>query len=1169
MASCAACGAVVPVGDGFCGQCGAVQERVCAGCGQVVRPTDRFCPSCGTALVEAPAASPELTVRRRAAGAERRLVSVLFADLVGFTTLSETRDPEDVRALMSLYFARCRAIIERHEGVVEKFIGDAVMAVWGAPVAKEDDAERAVRAALGLTRAVQALGEEVGVADLRLRVGVLTGTAAVGAADSKEGMIHGDTVNTASRLQSIAEPGTVLVDDVTRRTTEAAIAYEDGGVHEVKGRRKPVHTWVALRVVAGVGGARRSAGLEAPLAGRTRELQALIVLGERSASEGCAVQATVTGDAGSGKTRLLWEYFKYVDGIGAERWWLQGRCPSYGDGLAYAALAEMIRGRAGIGEEDDPNTARTKLRSTVEQFVTDERERSLVLPRLAHLLGLEHRNVSEPADLFSGWRLFIERVAATDPVVMVFEDMHRAPRGLLDFIDYLLEWSRELPILVVCLAREVPGERPERGEAITLEPLDLAEMRELLAGLVPGLPEDVAGRIVEQSEGIPLYAVETVLMLLDRGMLVREGARYAPAAAIGRLDVPESLQALAASRLDNLSRGERELLQDAAVLGISFTPEALAAVSGLPVEALAEPLESLVTKQFLARDDGEHLTVAGQYRFLQALLRNVALNTLSRHARRALHLAAAAYLHSLPDRSGESAEVEASHLLDAVALDPDAADADEIRAAAREQLAVAGERTGSLALPDAARSYFEQAADLANDPAQRAHLLAEAGVAATRSGNTDQAHRLLGEAIAGFERLGQGAEAARTQALLADVLIAELRLDDAAALMDAVRESISDAAVLAELAARRARVALLAGDYDRAYKESEAALAIADPAGMRAVVANAQATKAQTLFDQCRLTEAVALCTLALEIGLEAELADQALRAYNNLAYYRLQGGLPEQAVELLDAGIELARERGDRLWERDLISQRISVRAYAGEWDLALAEGDVLREREADMAERVAWQMRPLILAARGDHAALHEWLERELPTSSEWYEQSVDEAAARSVALRAVGRAAQAGELAQSVWAEIRSTGRVTSDVALYLCDLVDGMLEDGHAALMRDVLSAGSGPHPLPAVRGQLAWASGLLRLREGDPGAALEELATAVELLRPVSHPYALARALLDHGECLSRLGRYVAAEASLREAAAIYADLGAGPGVARAERALAAAALGGGVAGSTP
>ena len=261
-------------GQRFCGQCGAPLARGCAR--RAARRTRRIIASadpCGSALSAGVGGAGAPTQAASAAVAERRLVSVLFADLVGFTTLSEHRDPEEVRELLSRYFDRCRVLIERFGGTVEKFIGDAVMAVWGTPVAREDDAERAVRTGLALTQAVALLGEEVGMPELRARAGVLTGSAAVELGAEGEGMVLGDTVNTASRLQSIAEPGTVLVDDVTRRASEAAIAYEDAGVHQVKGREQPVHAWAALRVVAGAGGARRTAGLEAPFVGRDRELR--------------------------------------------------------------------------------------------------------------------------------------------------------------------------------------------------------------------------------------------------------------------------------------------------------------------------------------------------------------------------------------------------------------------------------------------------------------------------------------------------------------------------------------------------------------------------------------------------------------------------------------------------------------------------------------------------------------------------------------------------------------------------------------------------------------------------------------------------------------------------------------------------------------------------------
>src|SRR4051794_5251288 len=436
--TCGSCGGENRAGQRFCSQCGNPLELTCPSCGAANEPGDRFCGSCGTAL-SSDLAAPVRTAAAPAGGSERRLVSILFADLVGFTTLSERRDAEEVRELLSRYFERSRTLIERYGGTVEKFIGDAVMAVWGTPVAREDDAERAVRASLALTQAVSALGADAGMPDLKVRAGVLTGSAAVDLAAEGEGMVLGDTVNTASRLQSIADPGTVLVDDVTRAATEAAIAYEDAGTHEVKGREQPIKAWTALRVVATVGGAGRSIGLEAPFVGRERELERIVDALEVTRADGRAHLVPVVGEAGTGKSRLLWEFEKHVDGLSANVFWHRGRCLSYGDGVAYWALAEMIRARAGIVEEEDPAAARAKLHAAVERYLADERERRLVEPRLAHLLGLELRTASDRADLFSGWRLFFERLAAVEPVVMVFEDLQWADSGLLDFIDYLLE----------------------------------------------------------------------------------------------------------------------------------------------------------------------------------------------------------------------------------------------------------------------------------------------------------------------------------------------------------------------------------------------------------------------------------------------------------------------------------------------------------------------------------------------------------------------------------------------------------------------------------------------------------------------------------------------------------------------------------------------------------
>jgi class 3 adenylate cyclase/predicted ATPase len=1156
--TCSACGAANRPGRRFCSQCGATLELLCPTCGAQNEPGDRFCGSCGGALVAAQlapgTAAPVPT--------ERRLVSILFADLVGFTTLSEHRDPEEVRALLSRYFDRCRVVIERHGGTVEKFIGDAVMAVWGSPVAREDDAERAVRAALALNQAVNALSEEVGMPDLRVRAGVLTGSAAVEVGAEGEGMVLGDTVNTASRLQTLAEPGTVLVDDVTRRASEAAIAYEDAGTHQVKGREQPVHAYTALRVVAGTGGARRSAGLEAPFVGREAELELIVAAADESASEGRSQLVSVIGDAGMGKSRLLWEFFKHVDGLREERYWHQGRCLSYGEGVSYWALVEMIRARAGILEEEEPAEALDKLVATVERFVPDERERRLVQPRLAHLLGLERRTATDPADLFSGWRLFFERMAATDPVILVFEDLQWADSGLLDFIDYLLEWSADLPIFILALGRpELVARRPAwtLASAVTgavrLGPLPEERIDELLGGLVPGLPAEVRARIGERSEGVPLYAVETVRMLLDRGLLAQDGPRYLVTAPVEDLDVPETLQALVAARLDNLEPRERSLLQDAAVLGHSFTPAALAAVASRPLAEVESTLEGLVEKQVLGYDDDKRSSERGQYAFLQALLRTIALGTLSHRDRKTRHLAAAAHLEQASGaEASEIAEVLASHYLDAVAAEPDAPDVPDIRASARQTLTNAGHRAASLALGAEARRYFEQAADLADDSAERANLLREAGRAAGRAADWEAARALLGSAIELFEACGQPGDAARTSSLLANVLIDENRLDEAETLLDRAQAALADVddeEAVAEVAARRARLRFNFGDYQAALEHAERALQIADAQHLVPILTDALLTKSAAYIYGSRPTEAAALMAATLDLALDGDLVDQALRAYFNFADLTMGVGKLEEAEEMLERGLALARERGNRSWERALLAQSVNVLVLRGSWDAAIDTTRGLIREEADAAERHARSYLPIVFAARGDVQALEEELGRDLRTG-QWRELEELEEMNRGISLRALGRLGEGLprllDLAQTIVS-------ASATVPLYSAEAIDAALADGRLDYVENLLEHMAGTSHQPLAAAQISRARARLLALRGEPRGAEEAFEHAAATLRVLGAPFWLAQVLLEHGELLTELGRQDDAMLLLQEARATFADLRAVLWLERADRAL--------------
>src|SRR4051794_16739688 len=425
---CAACGTANDADSRFCTECGAPLAQVCPNCSTPYKPGSKFCGGCGAALAGAPAAAAETTPSAgpaSAPGAQRRVVSVLFADLVGFTTVSQHRDAEDVRELLTRYFDASRAAIERHGGVVEKFIGDAVMAVWGTEVAHEDDPERAVRAALEVLDAVRKLGADVAV-DLDARAGVLTGEAAVTVGATGQGMVAGDLVNTASRLQSAAEPGTVLVGEETFRAAHDAIAFESRGRIDVKGRDQPVAVWRALRVVGQRGGAGRPGRPEPPFVGRAEELRLVKELLHVTAREQRARLVSITGIGGIGKSRLAWEFEKYVDGLSEDVFWHQGRCPAYGDGVTFWALGEMVRMRAGIAETDAPEAARSKLADMLVRYLPDNDERRWAEPRFAHLLGLDDAPPGDPQELYSAWRTLFERIAEHGLTAMVFEDVHWA-----------------------------------------------------------------------------------------------------------------------------------------------------------------------------------------------------------------------------------------------------------------------------------------------------------------------------------------------------------------------------------------------------------------------------------------------------------------------------------------------------------------------------------------------------------------------------------------------------------------------------------------------------------------------------------------------------------------------------------------------------------------------
>ena len=936
----------------FCQGCGTALARVCPN-GHPLAAGARFCDECGAAV---DAAAPAVATAPAEPVAERRLVSVLFVDLVGFTTASEGRDAEDTRELLSRYFDTSRTIIERYGGTVEKFIGDAVMAVWGTPTATEDDAERAVRAALDLVTAVVALGAEAG-APLQARAGVLTGEAAVTLGATDQGMVAGDLVNTASRIQSAAEPGTVLVGETTRRATEAAIAYADAGAFELKGKAEPVPLARALRVTSGRQGALKGEGLEAPFVGRDRELQRVKDGFHSSAEEKRAYLVSVTGIGGIGKSRLAWEFYKYFDGLAESVYWHRGRCLSYGDGVTYWALADMVRMRCRITEEEPPDAALSKLRATLDEHLLDADERRFVEPGLAQLLGLGEQRSGDKQELFAAWRLFFERLADVYPTVLVFEDVQWADASLLDFVEYLLEWSRASPLFVLTLARpELLERRPTWGaghrnfSSLYLEPLPRPAMEELLTGLTPGLPPSLRDQILDRAEGIPLYAVETVRMLLDRGLLVQDGAVYTPVAAIAELEVPETLHALIAARLDGLAPEERRALQDGAVLGKTFTPAALAAVSGVEQETLEPVLASLVRKEVLSLQADPRSPELGQYGFLQDLVRHIAAETLSRRERRARHLAAAAYLETAYVDEGEIAEVLASHYVNAYSAAPDADDAQAVKAKARQTLTRAGERADALGAAGEARRYVEQAAELADEPLERGTLLERAGWHAHYEGDYETAERLLRGAIADLESAGGSLAALSASRKLGQVVWNQGRHEEALALSEQALEVASAGSADTELANLASSLGLgyvFTGNFERAGDLLSLGLDLGESLGVPEAVSRAFAAKGIIASAAGHSEEAFAYTKQGLTIALDHEDWERAYSLYFNLSDLEFQRDRYEAALVYLEADLAIVRRRGSRPSEWSLLAEMSYPLYMLGRWDEALGvAGEVPEEK-------------------------------------------------------------------------------------------------------------------------------------------------------------------------------------------------------------------------------
>ena len=665
---------------------------------------------------------------------ERKVVTVLFCDLVGFTSRSEDADPEDVAAVLRGYHGHVGSELERFGGTVEKFIGDAVMALFGAPIAHEDDPERAVRAAL----AIRDWAEEEG--ELEVRVGITTGEALVSLdarPDSGQGMASGDVVNTAARLQAAAAVNGILVDQTTYRATERAIVFEEAEPVEAKGKREPVPVFRALETRARYG-VDITADEESPLVGRARELDLLVDALARARNEREPQLITLVGVPGIGKSRLVYELSRAVDEDEELIAWRQGRSLPYGEGVTFWSLGEMAKAQAGILESDSAEVATQKLEHAVHAVIDDESESEWVLRQLRPLVGLaagDDLAGDRRSEAFAAWRRFFEAIADESPLVLVFEDLQWADDGVLDFIDHMMEWSSGLPLLIVATARpELLERRPGWGggklNAATtqLGALSETDTARLLAALLEQavLPAETQATLLARAGGNPLYAQEFVRMLTDRGLLRRDGGTLT-LAANGDLPLPESIQGIIAARLDVLSLdgegahpgrlGAREGRLDRALETIAKRPRA----------SVEECLHALRRKDFLRHERRSAVAGETQFTFLHLLTRDVAYGQIPRVNRADKHRSAAEWLESLPaDRAEDRAEMIAHHYLAALELARSAGqETSELSERARRALTEAGERALTLNAFDAGHPVLHRRARAHDDggPRARAHAL--------------------------------------------------------------------------------------------------------------------------------------------------------------------------------------------------------------------------------------------------------------------------------------------------------------------------------------------------------------------------------------------------------------------------------------------------------------
>jgi class 3 adenylate cyclase/tetratricopeptide (TPR) repeat protein len=862
---------------------------------------------------------------------ERKVVSVLFCDLVGFTSRAETMDPEDVEAFLEPYHRRVRFALEHYGGTVEKFIGDAVMALFGAPVAHEDDPERAVRAALAIRD--WALESE----DVEVRIGVTTGEALVrldARPEAGEGMASGDVVNTAARLQAAAPTNGIRVDESTYRATRHAVDYVEAKAVAAKGKSEPIRVWQprAARARFGVDVAHEA---RTELVGRERELGVLRDAFERARHERIPQLVTLVGVPGIGKSRLVYELSRIVDADPELITWRQGRCLAYGDGVTLWALGEIVKAQAGILEQDTAGHVRAKVRQTVETVVGESGDAGWIEAHLLALVGLGEESElggDRRGEAFAAWRRFFEGLAETGPVVLVFEDLHWADESLLDFVDELVDWLTDVPLLVVATARpELLERRPSWGggkvNAITLglTPLSDDETAALIAGLIarPVIVAESQQSLLERAGGNPLYAEQFADLYLERG-------------SSDELPVPETLQGIIAARLDGLGTAEKGLMQDASVVGKVFWASALRAS-----EDVTPILHSLERKGFVRRQRRSSVEGESEFSFAHALVRDVAYGQIARVDRAAKHRRTAEWIESL-GRPEEHAEMLGYHWSSAFDLvRASGGDDVELRQRARLALRDAGDRAFGLNSYAAAAAQYEDALALwsQNDDG-RPELMFRRAEALTNAGDERgmDAFVTARDALLGA---GHRERAAEAEALLARALWLRGENEDAAthqALADELIDGAEPSPAVARVLAFSARYRTLGGEFSQSLEVARNALQLAESLGLEELRIHALTTIGTAKLD---LNDPTAEGDLRRAVELaRAANSPLAAGALNNLSVV-LDFSDGREAKDLLRAALETAAHFGDVSMARFLRGNLVTTDFAVGAWAEALAASD------------------------------------------------------------------------------------------------------------------------------------------------------------------------------------------------------------------------------------